>query len=61
VKYRVKSEPGGTVLGLGVFAEGEEREFNQDEADSFVRTRGVKLTDAAMPEGFTVSIVVGEE
>jgi hypothetical protein len=61
VKYKVESELGGIVDGLGVFEPGTTREFSEADVKQFEAFRGVKLTNADLPEGFTVTIVVGEE
>ena len=60
MKYVVESKSGGIVMGLGVFEEGETRELTQDEVDQFKTVAGVQLNDAALPEGFAVTIVIGE-
>jgi len=57
VEWKVKSETGGIVEGLGHFESGEERVFGEEDVVRFAAHRGVALNDASVPEGFSVTIV----
>jgi len=60
VKYRVKSDRARVVDGLGVFSEGEEREFSKTEVDNFLWMAGVRVPWDAVPEGVEFTLVVGD-
>jgi hypothetical protein len=61
--YRIKN--GGdarTVTFLAVFAKGEERDFTDEEIESFQAMSGVPFDNGKnLPEGFTVSKVTKKD
>jgi hypothetical protein len=52
--YKIKADKAGMIDHLGVFAEGEERIFSDEEIEAFLAMKGVPA-HSALPEGFTVS------
>jgi hypothetical protein len=48
------------VDGLGIFSEGEEREFSEAEVNNFLWMAGVRVPWDGTPEGVEFTLVVGD-
>lgn len=61
IQLRVTSDRAQTVVGLGVFAEGEERLMSLEDLESWVRTTGLIPDPENFPEGLEVELVVVDD
>jgi hypothetical protein len=60
--YRITNKgEARTVTFLAVFAEGETKEFGQDEINNYQAMNGVKLASALDPEEFELEYISAEE
>lgn len=57
-KYQVKADRDVIVEGLAVFTPGEERTFTEHDERQFFSMRGIRLNQANVPNGVTVTVVV---
>lgn len=58
MKYKVVSDKDRVIDFLGVFEEGAEQEFTEEQAAMFKTGRGVPLLQTNVPEGVQVTIVL---